>query len=311
MNSWRSVPGGMPARKVHMLTRRTALAMAAAASLGAKASPLRFGFSLYGMKSIPVRKALDLCAQIGYQAVELALMPGWDTEPKRLSKAERSELRGKLKDLDLTLPALMDNLRLLGPEAEQRANLERLKAAAAIAHEVSPGPPAVIETLLGGRPTEWDDKKQAMASELQLWSKTLAPLKTVVAIKPHAPGAMNLPEKALWMVNRVASPWVKLVYDYSHYELHSLDLKETMWQLVGESVFAHVKDSEGNAGKFKFLLPGDGRMDYKRYVEALTAAGYKGAVVAEVSSQISGQPGYDPVYAAKHCYEKVAPGFGL
>jgi sugar phosphate isomerase/epimerase len=294
-----------------VLTRRSALAVAAAVSLGAKASPSRFGFSLYGMKSIPVRRALDLCAQIGYKAVELALMPGWDTEPKLLSKADRSELRRKLKDVGLTLPALMDNLKLLGPEAEQRANLERLKAAAAIAHEVSPGPPAVIETILGGRPGEWEEKKQAMSEELHVWAETLAPLKTVVAIKPHVSGAMNLPDRALWMVNQVASPWVKLVYDYSHYELHSLDLKETMRQLVRQSVFVHIKDSEGDAAKFKFLLPGDGRMDYKAYVQALTAAGYNGAVVVEVSAQISGQPGYDPVYAAKHCYEKVAPAFGV
>jgi inosose dehydratase len=292
-----------------VLTRRSALAVAAAASLGAKASPLRFGFSLYGMKSIPVRQALDLCAQIGYKAVELALMPGWDTEPKLLSKADRGELRKKLKDLGLTLPALMENLKLLGPEAEERANLERLRAAAAIAHEVPPGQPAVIETILGGRPAEWEEKKQAMAEELHVWAKTLAPLKTVVAIKPHVSGAMNLPDRALWLVNQVASPWVKLVYDYSHYELHNLDLKETMRQLVGKAVFVHIKDSEGNAGKFRFLLPGDGRMDYKAYVQALTAAGYKGAVVVEVSSQISGQPGYDPVYAAKHCYEKVGPAF--
>jgi len=294
-----------------VLTRRSALAVAAAASLGAKASPLRFGFSLYGMKSIPVRRALDLCAQIGYKAVEIALMPGWDTEPKLLSMADRSELRSKLKSLDLTLPALMDNLKLLAPQAEQRANRERLKAAAAIAHEVSPGRPAVIETILGGRPGEWEEKKQAMAAELQAWAETLAPLKTVVALKPHVSGAMNLPDKALWMVHRVASPWVKLVYDYSHYELHNLDLKETMRQLARQSVFAHIKDSEGSAGKFKFLLPGDGRIDYKAYVRMLAASGYKGAVVVEVSSQISGQPGYDPIYAAKHCYEKIAPAFGV
>src|SRR6185369_2425456 len=175
--------------------------MAAAASLRAKPSALRFGFSLYGMKSIPVRKALDLCAQIGYKSVEFALMPGWDTEPKLLGKSDRIELREKLKELDLTLPALMENLKLLGPEAEQHANLERLKAAATVAHEVSPGAPAVIETILGGRPGEWEQEKQAMAGELHVWAATLAPLKTVVAIKPHVSGAMDLPEKALWLVN--------------------------------------------------------------------------------------------------------------
>jgi sugar phosphate isomerase/epimerase len=283
--------------------------MAAGASLSAKAAPLRFGFSLYGMKSIPIRSALDLCARIGYQAVEFALMPGWDTEPKMLTKADRSELQRKLKDTGLELPALMENLKLQGPEAEQRINLERLKAAAGVAHEASPGQPAVIETILGGRPNEWEQKKQAMADELAMWAKTLAPLQTIVAIEPHVSGAMNLPEKALWLANEVASPWVKLVYDYSHYELHGLDLGGTMRKLVGQSVFVHIKDSEGKPDNFTFLLPGDGRVDYRAYVRALTASGYRGAVVVEVSSQISGQPGYDPVYAARHCYEKVAPAF--
>ena len=144
-----------------MLTRRSALAMAVAASLRAKPSPLRLGFSLYGIKSIPVRSALDLCAQIGYKSVEFALMPGWDTEPKLLyGKPDRIDLRKKLKELDLTLPALMENLKLLGQQAEQHANLERLKAAAAIAHEVSPESPAVIETILGGRPGEWSRRNK-------------------------------------------------------------------------------------------------------------------------------------------------------
>ncbi len=292
-----------------MLTRRSVLAMAAGASLSAKAAPLQFGFSLYGMKSLPVRVALDLCARIGYRAVEFALMPGWDTEPKKLTKADRSVLRQKLKDTKLELPALMENLKLQGTEAEQRMNLERLKAAAGVAHEVSPGKPAVIETILGGRPDEWEQKKQAMADELATWATTLAPLQTIVAIKPHVSGAMDLPEKAFWLVNKVASPWVKLVYDYSHYELHGLDLRETMQKLIGQTVFVHVKDSEGKADQFHFLLPGDGRVDYRAYVRALNEFGYRGAVIVEVSSQISRPPGYDPIYAAKHCYEKLAPAF--
>ncbi|HTM47130.1 MAG TPA: sugar phosphate isomerase/epimerase [Bryobacteraceae bacterium] len=291
------------------MTRRSALAMAAAASLGARPPQLRFGFSLYGMKSMPAAEAAGLCARIGYKAVEVALMPGWDTEPKQFSPAARKALREKLRDLDLTLPAVMDNLKLLGTESERRANLERLKAAAGVAHEVSPGPPAVVETILGGRPAEWEQSKQAMAGELRVWAGTLAPLKTVVAIKPHVSGAMDRPEKALWLLDQVSSPWVKLVYDYSHFQLHKLDMRQTMRQLAGRAVFAHIKDSEGEAGKFRFLLPGDGSTDYKAYVQALTAAGYRGAVVVEVSSQVSNQPGYDPAYAARHCYEKVAPAF--
>ena len=46
-------------------------------------------FSCYGMKKIPVREAIGHIAKIGYKAVELTLMPGWDTEPKLLSNSHR------------------------------------------------------------------------------------------------------------------------------------------------------------------------------------------------------------------------------
>lgn len=291
------------------MTRRSALAQAGAPLLAA-ASPLQFGFSLYGMKSIPVRQALDLCARIGYRTVELALMPGWDTEPKLLTSADRREIRDTLSGLGLSLASVMESLKLLGPEKEQGANLDRLRAAAAsVAQEASPGKPAVIETIIGGRPSDWNLTRYEMAEELKTWAMALSPLKTVVAIKPHVTGAMNLPDRALWMVKQVVSPWVKLVYDYSHYELHGLDMKETMRQLAGDSVFVHIKDSAGSPEKFQLLLPGDGRVDYRAYTRSLVEAGYRGPVVVEVSAQIFNQPGYNPVHAARHCFEKVSPAF--
>ena len=66
------------------------------------------------MKTIPVRKAIDLCAGIGYKAVELALMPGWDTEPKLLSAQDRAEIRKQIDGAGLTLPSVMENLQAAG-----------------------------------------------------------------------------------------------------------------------------------------------------------------------------------------------------
>src|SRR3989442_16008674 len=73
------------------VTRRSVLAMATGGVLaGADSRPLQFGFSLYGMKTLPFREGLAHVARIGYQCTELSLRAGWDTEPKLLTKADRA-----------------------------------------------------------------------------------------------------------------------------------------------------------------------------------------------------------------------------
>jgi sugar phosphate isomerase/epimerase len=292
------------------ITRRSALAMAAGSILAGAESPrLLFGFSLYGMKTVPVLEAIGQCARIGYKAVELCLRAGWATEPKLLTKADRTDIRKRIADLGLALPSVMENIPLGRPGGVRPANLDRLRAAAEICYEASPGPPALIETTVGGRPANWEQAKNAMADELGAWAKTLEQLKTTLAIKAHSKNAMNLPERALWMVDQVKSPWVKLVYDYSHYQVNGLDMRKTMEQVASRAVFAHIKDSTGTGENFRFLLPGDGHVDYKAYVKALLGVGYRGPVLVEVSVDVFDQPNYDPLAAARHVWEKVSPAF--
>jgi sugar phosphate isomerase/epimerase len=293
------------------LTRRSLLAMAAGTGVLAAATEkkdLIFGFSLYGMKTVPVREALAHVAKIGYKCTELCLRAGWDTEPKLLTKADRADLRKRIGGLGLTLSSVMENMALGRPDGT-KANLERLKAAAEVCYEVSPGPPALIETTVGGRPANWEQTKDAMAVELAAWAKTAEELKTTLAIKAHAATVMNLPERVLWLADRVTSPRLKLVYDYSHYSVNGLDMVKTMQQIATKAVFVHIKDMRGTPDNYKFLLPGDGDIDYRAYVKALTAVGYRGPVVVEVSVHVFDEPGYDPLAAARHVWERVSPAF--
>ena len=294
-----------------MLTRRSVLSLVAASPLlRTQARSLQFGFSLYGMKTVPWRDGLRHVARIGYKATELSLRPGWNTEPKLLTKTDRAEIRARISDLGLALPSVMENLGLARPGGTAAANLERLKAAAEICYECSPKPPALIETTVGGRPNTWEEIKNGMADELAQWAKALEQLKVVLAIKCHSKNAMSRPEYALWLTDQVKSPWVKVVYDYSHFLANGLDMKTTMQQMIPSAVFVHIKDTEGRAPTHRFLLPGDGNIDYKKvYVPSLTALGYRGPVVVEVSVDVFDQPGYDPIKAAEHVWEKVSPAF--
>src|SRR5581483_7835419 len=99
-----------------------------------QAARLPFAYSLYGMKALPLEQALASCAEIGYDAVELAAMEGWPADPAKLSDESRLRLSRQLKEHNLSLAALMDNLPLDVDDARHRKNLERLQAAADLAH---------------------------------------------------------------------------------------------------------------------------------------------------------------------------------
>ena len=68
-------------------------------------------------------------------------------------------------------------------------------------------------------------------------------------------------------------------------------MKETVDRLIPQAAFIHVKDTEHAQGKRGFLLPGEGTTDYSRYSSSSQAAGYRGDIIVEVSSQVSNKPG--------------------
>lgn len=295
------------------LNRRQFLAALPAPLLGAAAPAARrppFGFSLYGMKSLSLADALKACRDYGYDGVELALMPGYHADPAKLTAADRTDLRKRLADAALAPLGLMENLPALGDDAAHAANLQRLKAAVGLANALSPDAPPPVETVLGGKPAEWEKVKDRLAARLVDWAAVGKDGKTVVAVKPHVANALHTPAAAAWLVKQVNSPWLRLAFDYSHFQLRGVKLADAVAELAPLSAFAHVKDAKGTAEKFEFLLPGEGGTDYRELAKQLAAARYTGPVVVEVSSQVSGKPGYDPVAAAKACSRALAPVFG-
>jgi sugar phosphate isomerase/epimerase len=296
-----------------LLSRRQWLAASALLLPHARAAdkPTRIplGFSLYGMKLLSLADAISACARIGYDGVELALMPGYAAEPKALSPDARKELRSRLADAKLSLHGLMENLPALGDDKAHVANLDRLKAAADLGHALSPQSPPPVETILGGKPADWDAVKEKLAGRLVKWAEVAKAAKTVIAVKPHVGNALHSVAGATWLLKQVDSPWLKLAFDYSHFALRGEKLADAVAALVPHSAFAHVKDAKGTPDKFEFLLPGEHGIDYAEYAKQLAAAKYAGPVVVEVSGLISNKPGYDPVAAAKTSYANLSKSF--
>lgn len=296
-----------------VVTRREALvaipALAGAVVRADTPPPIPLGFSLYGMKTLKLNDALKACRDVGYDGVEFALMPGYAAEPKALSADARKELRTRLADLKLAVHGLMENLPEPAADTAHQTNIERLKAAAELGHALAPDSPPPIETVLGGKPADWDKVKDQLAERLGRWAEVGKDAKTVIAVKPHVANTLHTLEGAAWLLQQVNSPWLRLAFDYSHFELRDVKLADAV-TLLPLSAFIHVKDSKGTAAKFEFLLPGEGRTDYVSYAKLVAASKYRGPVVVEVSAQVSNKPSYDAISAAKSSYVALAAAFG-
>jgi inosose dehydratase len=271
--------------------------------------PIPFAFSLYGMKTLTLAEGLEACAKIGYDAVELPVMPDWPADPKRLDRDARRKLRERLEALKLSLPSLMHNLPLDTDEKTHRSQIDQLKAAAELGHELSSTSPPLIETVLGGKPDKWESLKDQFLARLGDWAKVAEQTRTVIAVKPHRFGAMNTPEQALWLVGKLNSEWIKLAYDYSHFEHRDMSLADTLKAMLPHTCFIHIKDTKLDKGQVQFVLPGEGTTDYVSLLKQVRASGYSGCVCVEVSAGIHNQKGYDPLAAARRCYESIAPAF--
>lgn len=273
----------------------------------AEPTGVSFGFTLYGMRKLPVKEALRVCSEIGYDSVEIACMPDWPCAPESLAAIDRQELRKQLNGSRLALASLMENVSPLADDQAHAANLERLKRACGLGHDLVPETTPIIETVLGGQPAAWEQVRDKMASRLQDWARLAVAEKAIIALKPHVGGALHTPEGATWLMDQLKSPGLRLAYDYSHFELRNIPLKSSLESMLPQTVFIHVKDSAGTADKVQFLLPGDGRTKYSDYFQSLKTAGYRGPIVVEVSGQLHTRPDYDPVQAARRSYAHLAP----
>jgi inosose dehydratase len=258
------------------------------------------------MKSLPLEVALKACAAIGYSHVEFALNSGYATEPAVFSSQARRMAAAQLKESRLGLACMMVHFSLTADDKAHAQSLERIAAASQLGRELVPDQPPILETILGGSPARWDEQKAGMADRLRDWAAAAEQARTTVAIKAHIGSAVNSPERLLWLLDAVKSPAIQIAYDYSHFQLQGIGLAESLQLLLPQTKFIHVKDSVGDATKFQFVLPGEGKTDYGEYFSMLREHGYSGPVCVEVSSQVFSKPGYDPIAAAKKCFATLS-----
>jgi len=309
------VPFFPPISRRSFISALAAAGLAAGPALGGSDPPttapagVTFGFSTYGMKALATEDAISTLAGIGYDSVELAALAGWDADPATLKPDRRAVIRRRLADTGLRLTALMENLPPSADDARHQAQVDRIKAAAGLAHDLAPDSPPPVETVLGG--TDWAKSKPLFVKRLADWVRAAESADAVIAIKPHRGNALSRPEEAVELFGELGnSPRLHMVYDYSHFAGRDMPMYDTIRVSLPWTVFVSIKDLAIENGREVFKLPGEtGQIDYPALIRQFHAGGYRGDFNCEVSAMISKASGYDPLKAAKQCFAAIVPAF--
>ena len=277
----------------------------------AEESPRSMSLSVgnYGMQSFKVEEAIRAIAKVGFDGLELTMMDGWDSAPKHLSGDRRQSVGRIIRDEGLVLNSLMEDLTPSFVDAEHQKTLDRLKLAAELGQDLTPDRHPVIQTVLGGG--IWNEKKNLYRDRVGDWLRVTQSAQTILAIKPHRRGAMSQPADAACIITELgSSPWLKMVYDYSHYAFRDLSIEETIKTAAPFTVQVAVKDAVMRGKEIEFALPGEANtIDYAEILNRFAHAGYQKDVCCEVSSQVFRREGYDPVAALKASYSKINQAF--
>jgi sugar phosphate isomerase/epimerase len=281
---------------------------------------MTLGYSTYALRELVPLAAVKAVADASFDAIEICCLVDFPSAPEKLGNPDRVDLRKKLADSGLRLSALMENLPVQAEDAAHQRSLDRLAAAAQLGHALSPADPPIVETIVGGGAGKWDAVKPIFLKRLPDWAKVAEKEKVTIAIKPHRMSAMSSPGQTISLLKELGNPpGLKMVYDWSHYDLRD-DLKDkkgqpvTISSTVAESlpytVFVAAKDVVMENGKAAFKLPGEtGQTDHAAVIKALHAGGYTGDINCEVSAQLWKQKGFDAMAAMKKCYEGMSAAF--
>ncbi|NKB69455.1 MAG: TIM barrel protein [Candidatus Latescibacteria bacterium] len=265
---------------------------------------MKLYYSTYGMKNLDILQALPRLKDMGYEGMEIAVTPGWPTEPAAMDQAARQRLAELLRRLDFPTPAIM---ALLSPciQGEGRAAaLAQFDATFDLARDLRlDDEPLVVSTTLGSGKPAWDGGKEKIVDLVLEVADMAASRDCIVAIEPHAGDDFETPEKAAWLMQRTNHDHLKLNFDYSHFWVEGIDLQHSIDLNLPYSAHNHIKDGFlDDQGRVRYLLPGDGKLDMPTYFQAVKAAGWDRYICPEVTGQIWTKDDYDPWATAQFCY---------
>ncbi len=264
---------------------------------------MQLAYGTYAMPDTPLRDAVATIAAVGYEGIEICLGPR-HTSPEAFDSHERRDLAAQLADHGLTVPAFMILGSIHGDDAAHAANLEQVRLVAQLARDLGVREPPVVAKGFGGKSAEWDTVRGPLAARLADWGKLADELDIRIAGEAHCGAAVDRSERAAALLDEVGHERVGLHFDIVHFYLAGEAIEESVAAMLPYTVHTHVTDCRRHAdGAFELLLPGDGELDNTAYAAAMHRGGWDAFLTLEVSARVWSKPDYEPLRAARQCYE--------
>ncbi len=206
---------------------------------------MKIAYGTYAMPTVPLEEAFAALAQMGYGGVEICVStrhPG--SLPDEIDAARRARLRAVLTEHGLQVPALMlIGQHLLANDEQHRANLEHVRACAALARDLGVREPVVLSLGFGGRTAEWEQVRGQLVDRLGDYARLAAAESLVIAGEAHCGAAVDRSERAIWLLDQVNAPGVRLHFDIVHFFLANEPLAEVTARLLPYTAHTHITDA--------------------------------------------------------------------
>ncbi len=273
------------------------------------------GFSTWAMPDLPIDPVIAHLAKLGFDAIEICVLPRFSTALANLDQAERNRIAQLLRDQNLKLSSVSSYIGLMDGDAAQFAeNRDYIQRTVDLAAEwrdlwIPTGQPPVVVSGLGGQPGDIAPRESQLVDRLNEVGEYAEVHGVTLAFEHHVGNAYETPDQTVALMQQVKSPAVKVNFDISHFNVMGFAIEESVDKLIPYAAHTHVKDELGRAPDHQYLIPGEGEFDYARYLQAMQAHGYQGAVSTEISMMVQRRPDYDPLATATRSYEVLSRAF--
>ncbi len=256
-------------------------------------------YGTYGLGKVPLETAIPAIAAAGFEALELTLADGYPGVSRRVGASDGAAIARRVADAGLSLIAFLAKDTVLPGTDRAGVDDATLSDLIQSAHNCGGGDETVLTFTMGGMRAEWPARKAELAERLRQLGDIAAREGAVLAVEPHANGLIDSVDRAVWLMQALDHPAIRLNFDISHYALPgaAFDLEDAASRLLPYAVHAHIKDSVPTEQGFRFVLPGAGALDLAQYFAVLGRRGWSRPVTVEVSAMVFNAPGYDPIDA--------------